>query len=55
MRNGDLPERDALTAVGPVAVKIPKVRDHSGADVKFNSTVVLSYVKKSPRVSAALP
>lgn len=55
VRNGYLPERDVLTAAGPVAVKVPKVRDRSGTGVKFNSTVVPPYVRKSPRVSAALP
>ncbi len=55
VRNGYLPERDVLTAAGPVSVKVPKVRDRSGTGVKFNSTVVPPYVRKSPRVSAALP
>jgi transposase-like protein len=55
VRNGYLPEREVLTAAGPVAVKVPKVRDRSGAGVKFNSSVVPPYVRKSPRVSAALP
>jgi transposase-like protein len=31
------------------------VRDRSGTGVKFNSSVVPPYVRKSPRVSAALP
>ncbi|PND82914.1 IS256 family transposase, partial [Escherichia coli] len=35
VRNGYLPERDVLTAAGPVAVKVPKVRDRSGTGVKF--------------------
>lgn len=55
VRNGYLPERDVLTAVGPVAVKVPKVRDRSGAGVKFNSKLVPPYVRRSARVSAALP
>jgi len=55
VRNGYLPERDVLTAAGPVAVRVPKVRDRSHTGVKFNSAVVPPYVRKSPRVSAALP
>lgn len=55
VRNGYLPEREVLTAAGPVAVKVPKVRDRSGTGVKFNSAIVPPYVRKSPRVSAALP
>jgi len=55
VRNGYLPERDVLTAAGPVAVKVPKVRDRSGSGVKFNSGIVPPYVRKSPRVNIALP
>ena len=55
VRNGYLPERDILTAAGPVAVRVPKVRDRSGSGVKFNSQLVPPYVRKTPRVSAALP
>src|SRR6201995_5172721 len=55
VRNGYLPEREVLTAAGPVPVRVPKVRDRSGSGVKFNSSIVPPYVRKSPRVSAALP
>ena len=55
VRNGYLPEREVLTAVGPVAVKVPKVRDRSGSGVKFNSALVPPYVRRSARISAALP
>jgi putative transposase len=55
VRNGYLPEREVLTAAGPIPVKVPKVRDRSGTGVKFNSSIVPPYVRKSPRVSAALP
>lgn len=55
VRNGYLPEREILTAVGPVTVKVPKVRDRSGGGVKFNSNIVPPYVRRSARVSAALP
>lgn len=55
VRNGYLPEREVLTAIGPVPVKVPKVRDRSGQRVKFNSTIVPPYVRRSARISAALP
>lgn len=55
VRNGYLPEREVLTGAGPIVVKVPKVRDRSGGGVKFNSAIVPPYVRKSPRVSAALP
>lgn len=55
VRNGFLPEREVLTAAGPITVKVPKVRDRSGSGIKFNSNIVPPYIRKSPRVSAALP
>jgi transposase-like protein len=55
VRNGYLPEREILTGAGALAVKVPKVRDRCGSGVKFNSALVPPYVRKSPRVSAALP
>jgi putative transposase len=55
VRNGYLPEREVLTALGPVAVRVPKVRDRSGSGVKFNSALVPAYVRKAKRVEAALP
>ncbi len=38
----------------PVAVKVFKVRDHSGPGVKFNFTLVPAYVHRSAHVSAVL-
>jgi len=55
VRNGYLPERDILTGLGPVTVRMPKVRDRSQSGVKFNSSVVPPYVRKAQRVEAALP
>ena len=55
VRNGYQPERDILTAVGPVTVRVPKVRDRSGSGIKFNSQLVPPYVRRTPRISAALP
>ena len=55
VRNGYLPERDILTPIGQIPVRIPKVRDRSGNGVKFNSALVPPFVRRSQRVSAALP
>ncbi len=55
VRNGCLPERETGSAVGPVPVQVPKVRDRSGCGIKFNSTIVPLYVRKSPSVSSLLP
>jgi transposase-like protein len=55
VRNGYLPAREILTTVGPVEVRVPKVRDRSGAGVKFNSALVPPYVRRSKTIGAALP
>jgi transposase-like protein len=55
VRKGYFPEREVLTGIDPVAVQVPKVRDRSGAGVKFNSSLVPPYVRRTPRVSAAIP
>jgi transposase-like protein len=55
VRNGHLPEREILTGLGPVPVRVPKVRDRSGSGVKFNSALVPPYVRKAQRVEAAVP
>lgn len=55
VRNGYLPEREILTGLGPVEIRVPKVRDRSGGGVKFNSAIVPPYIRKAKRVEAALP
>lgn len=55
VRNGYLPQREILTAVGPVEVRVPTVRDRSGSGVKFNSALVPPYVRRSKTIAAALP
>lgn len=55
VRNGHLPAREILTTVGPVEVRVPKVRDRTSSGVKFNSALAPPYVRRSARVAAALP
>lgn len=55
VRNGYLPERQVLTSIGPIEVRVPKVRDRSGTGIKFNSALVPPFVRRSRRMSAALP
>jgi len=55
VRNGYLPERDIQTGLGPVTVKIPKVRAKTGEPVTFRSALVPPYVRKTQSVEAALP
>ena len=55
VRNGHLPERDIQTGIGPVKVKVPKVRSKDGEPVTFRSALVPPYVRKARSLEAALP
>ena len=55
VRNGYLPERELQTGVGPVPVRIPKVRAKTGEPVTFRSALVPPYVRKTRSLEAALP
>jgi len=55
VRNGYLPERQVQTGLGPVSVRIPKVRSKTGTPVTFRSALVPPYVRKSRSLEAALP
>ncbi len=55
IRNGYLPERNIQTGIGPVEVRVPKVRDRSGQGIKFNSKLVPPYLKRTKSVEEFLP
>jgi len=55
VRNGHQPEREIQTGIGPVTVKIPKVRAKTGEPVTFRSALVPPYVRKTQSLEAALP
>lgn len=55
VRNGYQPESEIQTGIGPVTVKIPKVRAKNGKTVTFRSALVPPYVRKTRSLEAALP
>jgi putative transposase len=55
VRNGRHPEREIQTGIGPVTVRIPKVRAKDGKPVTFRSALVPPYVRKTASLEAALP
>ena len=55
VRNGYQPEREIQTVIGPVKVKVPKVRSKTGEPVTFRSALVPPYVRKTKSLEAALP
>ena len=55
VRNGHLPERQILTGIGAVDVRVPKARSRAGAPEAFRSSLVPPYVRRSASVEAAVP
>jgi putative transposase len=55
VRNGYLPEREIQTGIGPVTIKVPKIRDKSRQGIKFNSTLLPPYLRKTKSVEELLP
>ena len=53
--SGYHPERAVQTGIGPVTVKVPKVRAKDGKPVTFRSDLVPPYVRKAKSIEAALP
>ena len=59
VRHGFLPEREVMTGIGKVAVKVPRVRDRGadkdGAKIRFSSSLIPPYLRKSKSVEELLP
>jgi len=55
VRSGHHPERCIQTGIGPVSVRIPKVRSNDGKPVTFRSSLVPPYVRKSRTLEAWVP
>lgn len=53
VRNGYQPERSILTGIGPIAVRVPKVRSRTQAVAGFRSALVPSYVRRARAVEAS--
>ena len=58
VRNGYLPERNILTGIGEVAVRMPRTRDRTGTAehrIGFSSSILPSYLRKSRSMEALIP
>jgi transposase-like protein len=55
IRNGYLPEREILTGIVTVSVRVPKVRDKSAQGIKFNSALLPPYIRKTKSIEEVLP
>ncbi len=57
VRHGHLPEREVLTGIGAVAVKVPRVRDRADKPnkIRFTSSILPPFLRKSRSLEALLP
>ena len=55
VRNGYLPERTIQTGVGDMEIKVPKVRDRSKQGIKFNSSLLPPYLKRTKSMEELIP
>jgi putative transposase len=55
VRNGWQPRREVLTGLGPVGVRVPKVRSRIAEPAVFRSALVPPYVRRAKAVDVALP
>ena len=57
VRHGHLPERDVMTGIGPVPVKVPRVRDRKPGEDKitFTPSILPRYLRKAKSVEDLLP
>ena len=55
VRNGFQPQREVLTGLGPVSVRLPKARSRTEQVAVFRSTLVPPYVRRAKSLDAALP
>jgi len=44
-----------IHCLADVAVKVPKVRDRSGQGIKFNSSLILPYLKRTKSLEELIP
>ena len=58
VRHGHLPERAIMTGIGPVEVRVPRVRDRLGNAVdrlRFSSAILPPYARRSKSLEVLIP
>ena len=55
VHNGYLPQREIMTGIGPVDIKVPKTRDRGRQDIHFRSELLPPYIKRKKSVETVLP
>ena len=55
VRNGYLPQREIMTGISPIDIKVPKTRDRGGQGIHFRSELLPPYIKRTKSVETVLP
>jgi putative transposase len=58
VRHGHLPERSIMTGIGPVEIRVPRVRDRlgrAGDGIRFSSAIVPPYARRSKSLEVLIP
>lgn len=55
VRNGYLPERSIQTGIGAVAVRQPRVRDRGDGSIRFTSSILPRYLRRTRSMEQLLP
>ena len=55
VRNGYLPQREIMTGLGSVEIKVPKTRDRGEQGIHFRSELLPPYIKRTKSVETVLP
>ena len=50
VRHGHLPEREIQTEIGPVAVRCPQVRDREESKIRFTSSILPPYLRRTKSI-----
>ena len=58
VRHGHLPERSIMTGIGPVEIRVPRVRarlGRAGDGIRFSSAIVPPYARRSKSLEVLIP
>jgi putative transposase len=58
VRHGHLPERSIMTGIGPIEVRVPRVRDRLGSTgerIRFSSAILPPYARRSKSLEVLIP
>jgi hypothetical protein len=55
VRNSYLLQRELMTGIGPVDIKVPKTRDRGRQGIHFRSEPLPPYIKRTKNIETVLP